>query len=54
MKKLIAAAVATAVIAPMTAIAAGPTLYGKIQMSVNYLDNKGDNPGKYKELEFKL
>lgn len=42
MKKIIAAAVAAAVIAPMSAIAAGPTLYGKVHMSVNWLDNDAD------------
>ena len=41
MKKLIAAAVAAAVIAPAMAVASGPVMYGKIQMSVNYLDNNG-------------
>jgi predicted porin len=48
MKKIIAAAVAAAIIAPMSAIAAGPTLYGKVHMSVNYLDNKADF-NKYKK-----
>ncbi len=42
MKKIIAAAVAAAVIAPMSVLAAGPTLYGKIHMSGNWLDNSGD------------
>lgn len=41
MKKLIAAAVAAAVIAPASVLAAGPTLYGKIHMSIDYLDNNG-------------
>ncbi len=41
MKKLIAAAVAAAVIAPASVLAAGPTLYGKIHMSVDGLDNNG-------------
>lgn len=45
MKKLIAAAVAAAVIAPMTAVAAGPTLYGKIHMSLGYYDD--DTSGGY-------
>ncbi|WP_198262625.1 porin [sulfur-oxidizing endosymbiont of Gigantopelta aegis] len=51
MKKLIAAAVAAAVIAPAMAIAAGPTLYGKIHTSIDYLDNNtSNNEGtKYKE-----
>jgi predicted porin len=38
MKKLIAAAVAAAVIIPATTMA-GSTLYGKIHMSVSYIDN---------------
>lgn len=38
MKKLIAAAVAAAVIVPATAMA-GSTLYGKIHMSVSYIDS---------------
>ncbi len=46
MKKLIAAAVAAAIIAPVSVMAAGPTLYGKIHMSVDYKDNNGTNaPG---------
>lgn len=51
MKKLIAAAVAAAVIAPAGVMAAGPTLYGKIHMSVDYKDNNtSNNEGtKYKE-----
>ncbi len=43
MKKLIAAAVAAAVIAPASAMAAGPTLYGKIHLSVENQDNNGSN-----------
>ena len=43
MKKLIAAAVAAAVIAPMSVMAGGPTLYGKIHTSVDYLDNNGSS-----------
>ena len=49
MKKIIAAAVAAAVIAPVSVMAAGPVLYGKIQMSVNYLDNNGSGDAKYNE-----
>lgn len=41
MKKIIAAAVAAAVIAPASVMAAGPTLYGKIHTSVDYKDNNG-------------
>jgi len=48
MKKLIAAAVATAVIAPMTAVAAGPTLYGLVHMSVGYYDD--DTKGGYSSM----
>ena len=43
MKKLIAAAVAAAVIAPASVMAAGPTLYGKIHMAVENHDNNGSN-----------
>ena len=43
MKKLIAAAVAAAVIAPASVMAAGPTLYGKIHMAVESHDNNGTN-----------
>ncbi len=43
MKKLIAAAVAAAVIAPASVMAAGPTLYGKIHLGVEYHDNNGSN-----------
>ncbi len=43
MKKLIAAAVAAAVIAPASVMAAGPVLYGKINMSINHLDNGTDS-----------
>ncbi len=39
MKKLIAAAVAAAIIAPASVMAAGPTLYGKIHMAVENHDN---------------
>ncbi len=51
MKKLIAAAVAAAIIAPASVMAAGPTLYGKIHMSVDNKDNNGSsNSGtKYDE-----
>ena len=51
MKKLIAAAVAAAVIAPATTMAAGPTLYGKIHTSIDMKDNNGDsqNGSKYDE-----
>ena len=41
MKKLIAAAVAAAVIAPASVLAAGPTLYGKLHVSVDGIDNNG-------------
>ncbi len=43
MKKLIAAAVAAAVIAPASVMAAGPTLYGKIHLSVDSHDNNGSS-----------
>ncbi len=43
MKKLIVAAVAAAVIAPASVMAAGPTLYGKIHMSVDLKDNNGSS-----------
>ena len=43
MKKLIAAAVAAAVIAPASVMAAGPTLYGKIHSAVEMHDNNGSN-----------
>ncbi len=49
MKKLIAAAVAAAVLAPASVMASGPVMYGKIQMSVNYLDNGGKGDTKYNE-----
>ena len=49
MKKLIAAAVATAVIAPAS-VMAGPTLYGKIHMDVSYLNNGGRGAAEYKEV----
>ncbi len=39
MKKIIAAAVAAAIIAPATAMASGPTLYGKLHMGLGYLSN---------------
>ena len=39
MKKIIAAAVAAAIIAPASAIAAGPTLYGKLHMGLGYISN---------------
>lgn len=51
MKKLIAAAVAAAVLAPASVMASGPVMYGKLQMSINYLDNSGSSGTgtKYKE-----
>ena len=49
MKKLIAAAVAAAVIAPASVMAAGPTLYGKIHMSVDSKDNNGSGQTKHDE-----
>lgn len=49
MKKLIVAAVAAAVIAPVAVMAAGPTLYGKLHMSVDYKDNGGSGEAKYDE-----
>ncbi len=54
MKKLIAAAVAAAVIAPASVMAAGPTLYGKIHTSVDYKDNNGSSQGQTKYKEFGL
>ncbi|MCU7798763.1 MAG: porin [gamma proteobacterium symbiont of Lucinoma myriamae] len=47
MKKLIAAAVAAAVIAPVSVMASGPVLYGKLHMSANMLDNNGSNSVAY-------
>ncbi|MFK5986186.1 MAG: porin [Pseudomonadota bacterium] len=41
MKKIIAAAVAAAIIAPVTAMASGPVLYGKLHMELSYIDNGG-------------
>lgn len=51
MKKLLAAAVAAAVIAPASVMAAGPTLYGKLHLVVSNNDNNGSsNAGtKYDE-----
>ena len=43
MKKLIAAAVAAAVLAPATVLASGPTLYGKLHLSIDMKDNNGDS-----------
>ncbi len=43
MKKLIAAAVAAAVIAPASVMAAGPTLYGKLHLGVESHDNNGSS-----------
>ena len=54
MKKLIAAAVAAAVIAPAGAIAAGPTLYGKLHMSLDNLDNNGSSTAGNKYDEWAL
>ncbi len=50
MKKLIVAAVAVAVIAPTAVMASGPTLYGKLHMSVDGKDNGGSSSDKYNEL----
>jgi predicted porin len=41
MKKLLAAAVAAAIIAPVTTLASGPILYGKLHTLVSYNDNDG-------------
>ncbi len=49
MKKLIAAAVAAAVIAPASVMAAGPTLYGKLHMGVESHDNNGSGGAGYDE-----
>ena len=49
MKKLIAAAVAAAVIAPASLMAAGPTLYGKIHTSVDMKDNNASGAAGYDE-----
>lgn len=54
MKKLIAAAVAAAVIAPASVLAAGPTLYGKIRMSVDNHDNNGSSTAGTKYDEWSL
>jgi len=54
MKKLIAAAVAVAVIAPASVMAAGPTLYGKIHTSVDYKDNNGSGSANTKYTEWSL
>jgi predicted porin len=43
MKKILAAAVAAAIIAPASVLAAGPTLYGKIHTSVDLHDNNGSS-----------
>lgn len=47
MKKLIVAAVAAAIIAPASVMAAGPTLYGQLHMSVDGKDNGGSGEAKY-------
>ena len=49
MKKLIAAAVAAAIIAPASVMAAGPTLYGKIHMAVENHDNNASGAANYDE-----
>lgn len=54
MKKLIAAAVAAAVIAPAMTMAAGPTLYGKIHTSIDYKDNNGSGSAGTKYNEWSL
>ncbi len=54
MKKLIAAAVAAAVIAPAMAIASGPTLYGQIHTSVDNKDNNGSSSAGNKYDEWSL
>ncbi len=43
MKKLIAAAVAAAIIAPASVMAAGPTIYGKLHLSIDSHDNNGSS-----------
>lgn len=54
MKKLIAAAVAAAVIAPASVMAAGPTLYGKLHMSIDNKDNNTSNNDGTKYDEWSL
>ena len=54
MKKLIAAAVAAAVIAPASVMAAGPTLYGKLHMSIDNKDNNGSSSAGTKYDEWSL
>jgi len=49
MKKILASAVAAAVFAPAIAMASGPTLYGKIHMSIDHSDNHGTGTGNYDE-----
>ncbi|MCN4144921.1 MAG: porin [Thiohalomonas sp.] len=49
MKKLIVAAVAAAVVAPVSVMASAPVLYGKLQMSVNLLDNNASAGPDYSE-----
>ncbi|MCU7837516.1 MAG: porin [gamma proteobacterium symbiont of Taylorina sp.] len=49
MKKIIAAAVAAAIIAPASAMAAGPTLYGQIHTSIDNKDNNGSGAAGYDE-----
>lgn len=49
MKKIIAAAVAAAIIAPATAMASGPTLYGKLHMGLGYISNDAA-VGEYKSM----
>lgn len=50
MKKILAAAVAAAVIAPATTMAAGPTLYGQLHMSLDHIDNGGSGAAGYSEM----
>jgi len=54
MKKLIVAAVAAAVIAPAAVMAAGPTLYGHLHMSVDGKDNGGSGSDNTKYNEWGL
>jgi predicted porin len=49
MKKLLAAAVAAAVIAPASVMAAGPTLYGKLHTVISHNDNNGSGAADYSE-----
>jgi predicted porin len=50
MKKILIASAVAAALITGTATAAGPTLYGKVHLSVDYLDNGGSGYSKYKEV----